>query len=223
LRRLSFVVLVTVLGSAFLLPNAHSFMATGKAPRSGHMVRPVNGTSKALHMPGHEKIDQDEADEPGRLAAHMPIVGKQVTSVFGWRTHPIFHRKIFHDGVDFDAESGDAVHVVLDGVVRSAESHRGYGNAVLVYHPASQTTSMYAHLSKLCVKEGQTVRRGTVIGLAGCTGYATGVHLHFGVKADDGSWIDPLAFLKSVPAEAEMLALRALDGATKSGDADDES
>ena len=146
----------------------------------------------------------------------MPLPGKGITSVFGWRIHPIFHRRIFHDGVDFAAEAGEKVHCVLDGLVRSAGPCPGYGNTVMVYHPLTRTTSMYAHLSRVLVKPGQNVHEGAIVGMAGSTGFSTGVHLHFGVQSSAGKWIDPLAFLHRLSMSNSLAFHQHLD-ATKSG------
>lgn len=98
-----------------------------------------------------------------------------VTSLYGWRD------KRMHKGIDVDLEKGDHVVAAFDGKVRIAEKRGGYGNVVVIMHPNGLET-VYAHLSKLKVKEGQVVLSGQLIGLGGSTGHSTGSHLHFEVR-----------------------------------------
>ena len=98
-----------------------------------------------------------------------------VTSLYGWRD------KRMHKGIDIDLEKGNPVVAAFDGKVRIAERRGGYGNVVVLMHPNGLET-VYAHLSKLKVKEGQVVLSGQLIGLGGSTGHSTGSHLHFEVR-----------------------------------------
>lgn len=98
-----------------------------------------------------------------------------VTSLYGWRD------KRMHKGIDIDLNKGDRVVAAFDGKVRIAERRGGYGNVVVIMHPNGLET-VYAHLSKIKVKEGQVVLSGQMIGLGGNTGHSTGSHLHFEVR-----------------------------------------
>ena len=98
-----------------------------------------------------------------------------VTSLYGWRD------KRMHKGIDVDLNKGDHVVSAFDGKVRIAERRGGYGNVVVIMHPNGLET-VYAHLSKIKVKEGQVVLSGQMIGLGGSTGHSTGSHLHFEVR-----------------------------------------
>lgn len=104
----------------------------------------------------------------------VPRVGV-VTSLYGWRD------KRMHKGIDIDLNKGDQVVAAFDGKVRIAERRGGYGNVVVIMHPNGLET-VYAHLSKIKVKEGQVVLSGQLIGLGGSTGHSTGSHLHFEVR-----------------------------------------
>lgn len=95
-----------------------------------------------------------------------------ITSSFGWRDN------VPHKGIDLDLNKGDKVFSVFDGVVRIATKHVAYGNVVVVRHYNGLETT-YAHLSRIKVKEGQTINAGDVVGLGGSTGKSTGSHLHF--------------------------------------------
>jgi murein DD-endopeptidase MepM/ murein hydrolase activator NlpD len=70
----------------------------------------------------------------------------------------------------------------------------GYGNRVMINHGNGYQT-LYAHLSKISVVVGQTVKRGDVVGIMGSTGRSTGTHLHFEIRSSVGNK-DPLSVLK---------------------------
>ncbi len=137
-----------------------------------------------------------QRNQAGAVAASgvllRPVSGA-VTSTFGMRTHPIFKTQRLHTGVDFAAATGTAVLAAADGTVVLAGERGGYGNAVLIDHGANLAT-LSAHLSKVSVSEGTSVRRGQIIGYAGSTGYATGPHLHFEVRVA-GNPVDPMRYL----------------------------
>jgi hypothetical protein len=110
-----------------------------------------------------------------------------VTSMYGWRD------KRMHKGIDVDLNKGEAVVAAFDGKIRIAERRGGYGNVVVIMHPNGLET-VYAHLSKIKVKEGQVVLSGQMIGLGGSTGHSTGSHLHFEVRYK-GHAINPATFI----------------------------
>jgi hypothetical protein len=107
-----------------------------------------------------------------------------------------------HTGTDIRLNAGDTVRSAFDGRVRLAKRFNGYGNLVLVRHSNGLET-IYAHLSKICVKVNDTVKAGDLVGLGGRTGRATCNHLHFetrlfGEPFDSGKYIDLETFaLKS--------------------------
>jgi murein DD-endopeptidase MepM/ murein hydrolase activator NlpD len=102
---------------------------------------------------------------------------------------------LFHRGVDLNGELGEPVYPIMDGTVETIFSNRfSYGNHLIVDH-GSGFKSLYAHLAKIVVKEGEEVDKGTVIGTVGSTGWATGTHLHLEVY-DNGRTFNPLTILK---------------------------
>lgn len=104
-----------------------------------------------------------------------------ITSIFGWRNHPITGESRFHSGTDLGAAMGTPVIAAFTGQVEVADFVGGYGlTAVLNHNGAVQT--LYGHMSQLFVQPGQWVQQGTVIGLVGSTGASTGPHLHFEVR-----------------------------------------
>ena len=130
-----------------------------------------------------------------------PLAFSRITSGFSMRFHPILNEWKRHEGVDYGAPIGTAVHVVGDGVVAFAGQQNGYGNVIQVQHSDNRMT-VYAHLSKIDVARGQRVSQGDHIGDVGQTGWATGPHLHFEFRVA-GVVKDPLLIAKS----AETLAL----------------
>lgn len=105
-----------------------------------------------------------------------------------------------HDGVDFALPYGTDVLSVDEGKVLIAKENWDYGTTIVIEHLWGR--SYYGHLSKLLVKEGDSVAKGQIIGLSGNTGLSTGPHLHFGIKLNDNDInngffgkIDPLPLL----------------------------
>jgi len=116
-------------------------------------------------------------------ALPWPVSGS-VNSEFGMRKHPQFNTRMKHTGIDIAAPIGTPVIAVAAGEVLYAESMRGYGNVLMIDHGGNLLT-VYGHLSRMDVGEGQTVRQGQVIGGVGNTGVSTGSHLHFEVRVGD--------------------------------------
>lgn len=102
--------------------------------------------------------------------------------------------RFFHPGIDFDGVTGDSIKPIKGGIVEAIQFSRfAYGNAVLIDH-GNKVESLYAHLSKIYVNEGQEVTKDDVIGLMGATGRASGDHLHLEIH-DHGIPINPLTVL----------------------------
>jgi murein DD-endopeptidase MepM/ murein hydrolase activator NlpD len=90
----------------------------------------------------------------------------------------------FHTGVDIKAPTGATVVAAADGTVMyTCRDGYGYGNEIQIDHGAGITT-LYAHLQKIFVVLGQTVKRGESIGTVDSTGNATGSHLHYEVRVN---------------------------------------
>jgi murein DD-endopeptidase MepM/ murein hydrolase activator NlpD len=121
-----------------------------------------------------------------------PIRTGYITSNYGMRIHPIRHRAMFHQGVDFAAPQGSPVVAVADGVVTFSGRRSGYGNLIEISH-ANGYATRYGHNSVNGVSEGQPIRKGQVIGAVGATGTATGPHVHFEVRRN-GEALNPMPF-----------------------------
>src|SRR5690606_35685142 len=109
----------------------------------------------------------------------QPVANEDLTQTaggFGWRIHPIHKINKFHAGMDFTAKAGTPVYATADGRVTFAEyATNGYGRHVVLDHGYDYKT-LYAHLSKLEVRNGQKVKRGDIIGRVGNSGLSAGPH-----------------------------------------------
>ncbi len=114
-----------------------------------------------------------------------------ITSLFGWRTHPITGTQRLHTGTDIGADMGTPVLAALAGKVILADDMGGYGLAIALEHNNGIQQTLYGHLSEIFVKPGEMIQQGTVIGRVGSTGASTGPHLHFEFRqmTQDGSWV----------------------------------
>lgn len=122
-----------------------------------------------------------------------PISGGRLTSRFGRRTSPTRGASSNHKGVDWGIPRGSSVVASSGGTVTKAGWGGGYGYVVYIKHPGGAETR-YAHLSKVLVSAGQTVKQGQKIALTGNTGVSTGPHLHFELRLN-GTPVDPYAYM----------------------------
>ncbi len=114
-----------------------------------------------------------------------------LSATYGDRYHPVTGKHHSHSGVDIPAEQGTLVLAALDGTISDCRFDDTLGNCVELLH-ADGCTSLYGCLSEICVNVGDPVLAGQVIGKVGATGQATGHHLHFEVRNQDGHHTDPL-------------------------------
>jgi len=132
--------------------------------------------------------------EPGAPGELMWPVSGPITSPFGWRMHPVYHRMILHAGIDIGVPTGTTVAAAAAGTVIVAGYEGDCGNMVAIDHGGGLST-IYCHMSQIYVGVKQEVQRGQAIGAAGATGDATGPHVHFQVM-QNGKPVDPMSFLK---------------------------
>ncbi|MGM9773746.1 MAG: peptidoglycan DD-metalloendopeptidase family protein [Candidatus Egerieousia sp.] len=110
------------------------------------------------------------------VTGYVAPVKMYVTSEFG----PRWGRR--HEGTDLKVYKGDTIRSAWDGVVRIKRSDpRGYGRFVVIRHNNGLET-LYGHMSKQLVAEGDSIRAGEAVGLGGRTGRSTGYHLHLEVR-----------------------------------------
>lgn len=142
------------------------------------------------------------ARRAGDMASHIPAIcplstapgSFHLSSPFGYRSDPITGVSKFHSGMDFACPPGNTIYAVGDGVIEDADSEFfGYGNIVIVNHGFGYK-SRYAHMSRIDVRPGQKVTRGTVLGETGQSGRVTGPHLHFEILYRD-DFVNPYDFM----------------------------
>lgn len=145
------------------------------------------------------------------IPAIQPLSNKdlgRIASGFGYRIHPIYKTSIMHTGQDFTAPVGTDIYATGNGVVEKVEYYgRGYGNNVIINHGYGYET-LYGHMSKINVRQGQKINRGDVIGFVGSTGTSTGPHLHYEV-IKNGNKINPINFFYNdlTPEEYEKMLI----------------
>ncbi|MCR4401825.1 MAG: M23 family metallopeptidase [Firmicutes bacterium] len=141
--------------------------------------------------PSSSPTPPTSANDLRKLSA--PVSGR-VTYGFGYRIHPIYRRRLFHEGIDVAAPAGATVRAAASGRVIRAGPCGTYGNIVELDH-GGRLTTLYAHCSRILVRPGDKVRTGQKIAEVGSTGLSTGPHLHFEVSLN-GKATDPFAYLE---------------------------
>jgi murein DD-endopeptidase MepM/ murein hydrolase activator NlpD len=128
-----------------------------------------------------------------------PVMGP-ITGPFGARIDPFNGEGAFHAGIDISCHYGQPIVVPADGVVTYAGFFSGYGRMIIVDH-GNGITTRYGHLSGFAVTDGQTLRKGQVIGYVGMSGRSTGAHLHYEVRIHDTP-VNPYKFLRTEVSSA---------------------
>ena len=140
------------------------------------------------------------ANVPSESGYLWPLPGgyNTISSLAGGRIHPVTGKPGNHAGIDIPAPSGTNIYAAKSGVVIHAAKGTGsswsYGNYVIVSH-SDGTSTLYAHMSRIGCKEGQTVKQGDVVGYVGTTGRSTGNHLHFEIRSGS-TRKDPVNYFK---------------------------
>ncbi len=206
----TFVLFLSLLSSFSYTPA--TLLAEDKQPGDTKKAEPAKNANGLLASTEQiieqmiMKIDfqKDNATESTELAENpnptsffssipniKPIIGA-VTSAFGSRVHPIYNVPLFHSGIDISASEGTRVQTTGDGIVAFSGYDKGYGQKITINHGYGYKT-IYAHLSKSLVRQGQKVKRGDIIALSGNTGVSTGPHLHYEVLKDNVK-VNPTAY-----------------------------
>jgi len=143
-------------------------------------------------------------DRMQHLPAIIPISNwdlRRIGSGFSPRRfHPILKVWRQHKGIDFIAQKGTEIFAAADGVAVSVRVSSSFGNVVEIDHGYGIQT-LYAHMSKFNIKNGQKIKRGQVIGYVGNSGLSAGSHLHYEVHVN-GKEVDPVSyFFKDLSAQ----------------------
>jgi murein DD-endopeptidase MepM/ murein hydrolase activator NlpD len=188
--------------------------ADGEPIRTGRVLTAeFNNGNKTYEAVWHEEPGQKgnyyslDGKTLSRTYLASPVAFSRKTSGFAMRLHPIFQTMKAHLGVDYAAPSGTPAQTVGDGVVEFAGVQGGFGNVVIVRHGNNHST-VYAHLSRIQVRKGQSVQKGQTIGAVGSTGWSTGPHLHFEFRVN-GTHVDPQKVIQqaqSVPLSPVAMA-----------------
>jgi len=149
----------------------------------------------------HYTLDPSSIPAVGSKVLRWPTTGGVLTQKFGntafSKTVSVYNGK-GHNGIDIGIPRGTDILSAADGTIRGFGDTdvtckgASYGKWVLVDHTRLNISTLYAHLSLVTVKAGQTVSAGDTIAYSGNTGYSTGPHLHFSVFAKDSVTIDNL-------------------------------
>lgn len=126
------------------------------------------------------------------IPAIKPTVGNYSIDGFGMRRHPILGIRRFHNGIDINCDYNTPVRSPGDGKVAVVERRAGFGLVIEVDHGFGYRT-IYAHLSKATVEEGEKVKRGQIIAKSGNSGLSSGPHLHYEIH-HEGIAMDPTDF-----------------------------
>jgi len=129
------------------------------------------------------------------MPIEKPVKNGRFVSGFGKRFHPIHRYTRMHNGIDFVGPKGAKVLSTADGIIQKAVYSHTFGNYVVIQHKNNIKT-LYAHMSKLNVRNGQKVKLGDTIGTQGTTGTSTGEHVHYEIIINNQHH-DPLNFIRT--------------------------
>ncbi len=118
----------------------------------------------------------------------------RITSVFGQRESPTEGASASHQGIDIGASTGSPIVAAASGTVVISTYSYSAGNYIMVSHGGGVYT-VYMHCSQLLASVGQQVKQGQTIAKVGSTGYSTGPHLHFGIRAN-GKYVNPSNYVR---------------------------
>ncbi|KWV91521.1 M23 family metallopeptidase [Erythrobacter sp. YT30] len=213
------------ISASVLLAAANPAMANTNASTAADVTEPVREAQAEKITKGDQRfrqlfaswrsLDKTGPGAPVELPAvaipsRMPVNSGRMSSGYGMRNHPVLKRRKKHNGVDIAAPTGTPVYATADGLVGRADWFSSYGLYISIDHGADLETR-YAHLSRLAVAAGDTVRKGDIIGYVGSTGRSTGPHLHYEVRVD-GLAVNPIPYMVETDAQAQLASNAQLDG-----------
>ncbi|MGJ8743004.1 M23 family metallopeptidase [Polaribacter sp.] len=153
------------------------------------------------------------AKEKEKMLASIPAILPvklvdltRMASGFKYRMHPILKIRKFHKGMDFTAPVGTPIYASGNGKIIRAERSATFGNVVFIDHGYGYKT-IYAHMSKIKARRGQSVNRGDLIGYVGNTGLSMASHLHYEVHKNDRA-VNPMSFYYGDLTPEEFAAMQ---------------
>ena len=166
-------------------PNVLDNLAPAVSKEISQLHLDIEKLSRQVNfeLVSYEKIYdrvKGDIDRIRHIPSIRPVSGGFLNSSFGYRQDPIDDIRRFHQGQDITVPTGTPIFSPADGVVKRAYYIGGFGNHIKLKHTSGYSTT-YAHLSKIFVRHGQKIKRGTIIGETGNTGRSTAPHLHYEV------------------------------------------
>ena len=183
-------------GDSFTVKYDVSKAANGDVVKIGNLLsasfKTARATYKIYRFKDNYYNEKGETKKTGLDIKPLAMRGARISSLFGYRRHPIYKTQKFHSGVDYAAPKGTAIYASGNGVVEMAQYVNGYGNYIKIRHNGEYETA-YGHMQGYAkgIRKGVRVRKGQVIGYVGSTGQSTGPHLHFEILRK-GQRINPL-------------------------------
>ena len=160
--------------------------------------KPINGGSdgkieqRSSNKDIKIKTENMTADADSFKRMLWPSSSRRITSRYGVRVHPIYRVKKFHNGIDIGSSYGSIIKAAAAGTVVYSGWKSFYGRTVIIKH-SNDLYTLYAHCSKLTVKKGERIGRGTQIAKVGSSGLSTGPHIHFSVQKG-GRFVNPMKY-----------------------------
>lgn len=169
-----------------LKTNKHVSLSQKNLDRHYQEKKEINRTLENFH-----------STEP-KVSFIWPVTGR-ISSVYGLRRFYNDQPRKPHTGLDIAVPHGTPIQAPEEGKVIGTGNYFFNGKTVFLEHGSGLIT-MYCHMDKIDVKQGDTIRQGQIIGKVGTTGRSTGAHLHFGVMLNH-TWIDPELLLPDPPSD----------------------
>lgn len=203
----SFFLCAIILGGIYFLKATESFcfldvLDTLKTIFESDFREEINMTvsSKVLSAENFSQKTKERTPAKPSFSPYLlssypanPLNCGYLSSPFGKRENPFKGKEEIHRGIDIAAPFGSEVFSSFHGKVKSCGKNNADGNFILISN-SPKVETLYCHLSEVLVSEGQTVKRGEVIGKVGSTGISTGSHLHFEIIIDGKSYDPTFAF-----------------------------
>lgn len=154
---------------------------------TGYSTKPIINVQRHTLGIGGAGPGQQFAPNTDGFASPLASGSYRISSHYGMRMSPTYHKMMLHAGIDLAAPSGTPIYASKEGTVTYAKESNTLGRAVDIQHEGGVKTR-YFHMTQYFVKEGQYVKTGQHIGNVGTTGKSTGPHLHFEYRVNNKSY-----------------------------------